>query len=86
MRVQDAVPDELEIIHDSGDSRPSSSTSQQDSQSSLHGKHSPHAGIDKVGSEWLGHGDVPGTAANSERKAYALSDIVSIDFKKQQYL
>lgn len=63
MRVQDAVPDELEIIHDSGDSRPSSRTSQLDPQSSLHGKHSPYAGIEKVGSEIIGHGDVPGTAA-----------------------
>lgn len=70
------MPDELEIISDSGDSRPSSSMSHQGPSSILHGRPIPKTVVEKVDPATPSHGDIPGTAAHSKRKADAVPDVV----------
>ncbi len=70
------MPDELEIIPDSGDSRPSSSTSHQEPSSSLHGTSIPKTVVEKVDAASPSHGDIPGTVAHSKRKADAVPDVI----------
>lgn len=70
------MPDELEIIPDSGDSRPSSSASRHERPSSLHGMPVPKTVVEKVDPSSPSHGDVPGTAAHAKRKADAVPDVI----------
>jgi len=70
------VPDVLEIIQDSGDSRPSSSTSHQGPSSSLPGTPIPKTVVEKIDSASPSLGDVPGTVAHSKRKADAVPDVI----------
>lgn len=73
MRTQDAVPDELEIIPDGTRSRQSSSRERGTSsdRTSI-----PKTVVEKVDPISPSHGDVPGTAAHSMRKADAVPDAV----------
>lgn len=78
MRTQDAVPDELEVIPDGARSR-SASQSQQIHQDRPSGSVSgpiPRTVVDKVDPASPSHGDVPGTAAHSKRKADAIPDVI----------
>lgn len=76
MREQDAVPDELEIIPEGSDSRPSSRTHQKEQLSSPGGMPIPKTVVEKVDPASPSHGDVPRTAAHSVRKADAVPDII----------
>lgn len=76
MREQDAVPDELEIIPDGSDSRPSSRTSHKEQVSNPGGMPIPKTVVEKVDPASPSHGDVPRTAAHSIRRADAVSDII----------
>jgi len=76
MRTQDAVPDELEIIPDLGDSRPSSSTSPHGQSPSLSRMSIPKMVVEKVDPTTPSHGEIPGSAAHSIRKADAVPDII----------
>ena len=77
MRMQDAVPDELEIVGDT--SSPSSrrpSHSQPIRTSTPGGTPVPKTIVEKVDSTSPSHGDVPGTAAHSMRQADAVPDVI----------
>ena len=76
MRTQDAVPDELEIIPDNIESRPSSSASQPGQLAGAGDKSIPKTVVEKVDPTSPSHGDVPGTAAYSLRKADAVPDVI----------
>ena len=76
MRAQDAVPDELEIIPDNIESRPSSSASQPNRSASAGDRSIPQTVVEKVDPTSPSHGDVPGTAAYSLRKADAVPDVI----------
>lgn len=76
MRTQDAVPDELEIIPDGGDTKPSSTANHQASSSSLRGTPIPKTVVQKVDTVSPSHGDIPGTTAHSKRKADAIPDVI----------
>ena len=76
MRMQDAVPDELEIIPEGGRSRSSSSPRIED-QVRLPGRGTvPKTIVEKVDPSSPSHGEVPGTAAHSLRKADAVPDVI----------
>lgn len=78
MRVQDAVPDEVEIVPEGGRSRSTSMLSASDRPStplSPGGTPIPKTVVEKVDDE-PSHGDVPGTEAYEQRQADAVPDIV----------
>ena len=72
MREQDAVPDEVEIIPE-GQRRPRTK-SQIDRPDTPGGSPVPKTVVEKVDPSSPSHGDVPGTAAHSKRKADAVPD------------
>lgn len=74
LRAQDAVPDELEVIAEGGNRR--ASTSSQDQAITPKGNPIPKTMVEKVDPTTPGHGDVPGTAAHTKRKADAVPDII----------
>ena len=76
MRTQDAVPDELEIIPEGGESRPGPRNSQEVRPGSPAGTQIPKTVVEKVDSASSSRDDVPGTAAHSRRKADAVPDVV----------
>ena len=76
MRTQDAVPDELEIIPEGSNSIPSSSNSQRVSPTLPDGISIPKTVVEKVDPTSPSHGDVPGSAAHSIRKADAVPDVI----------
>ncbi|KAK3173739.1 hypothetical protein OEA41_007071 [Lepraria neglecta] len=76
MRMQDAVPDELEVIPEGSGSRPSSRADQQANLASPGGMPIPKTVVEKVDPAAPSHGDVPGTAAHAIRKADAVPDAI----------
>lgn len=76
MRIQDAVPDELEVIPEGSGSRPSSRADQQANLASPGGMPIPKTVVEKVDPASPSHGDVPGTAAHAIRKADAVPDAI----------
>ncbi|KAL6714082.1 hypothetical protein ACLMJK_008576 [Lecanora helva] len=76
MRTQDAVPDELEIVPKGQRSRSSSSSTHERQSAALGAKPIPKTTVEKVDPTTPSHGDVPGTAAYSLRKADAVPDAV----------
>lgn len=76
MRIQDAVPDELEIIPDGGESKHSPGHIHPDTSPAAATKPIPKTVVQKVIPATPSHGEVPGTAAHSIRKADAVPDVV----------
>lgn len=76
MRERDAVPDDLEIIPEGGQSRPKSITTSQDSSASPRDIPIPKMVVEKIDPNSPSHGDVPGTAAHLKRQADAVPDVV----------
>ena len=76
MRMQDAVPDELEIIPDRSVRRSNSGASQHDSPSSPGGMPIPMTVVEKVDPTAPSYGDIPGTAAHAKRQADAVPDAI----------
>lgn len=76
MRMQDAVPDELEIIPDGEESKHASAAA---SQNSSHGGASipiPKTVVQKVDPISPGHGEAPGTSARSIHRSDAVPDVI----------
>jgi len=70
LRKQDAVPDELEIIPETG------AVSTPDGTSTPGGTPIPKTIVEKVDPDQPSHGEVPGTAAYEQRRADATPDVV----------
>lgn len=70
------MPDDLEIIPDGRESRPRSSTGQQDHLASPREIPIPKMVVEKIDPQSPSHGDVPGTAAHSKRQADAVPDVI----------
>lgn len=71
------MPDEVEIIPDGSESRRNSSTSHHDQLANSDGMPIPKTVVEKVDPASSSHGDVPGTAAHSKRKADAVPDVIT---------
>ena len=76
MRIQDAVPDELEIVPDGKGSRRGSAQLEPDRTATPGGTPIPRTVVEKIDPESPSHGDVPGTPAHAIRKADAVPDII----------
>ncbi|TVY21357.1 Uncharacterized protein LARI1_G001359 [Lachnellula arida] len=72
-RVQDAAPDEIEVIPDGIESRSRSATT---TRPSTPGQPIPITVVEKVNPETPSHGEVPGTPAHDKRTADAVPDVV----------
>ncbi|TVY88971.1 Uncharacterized protein LAWI1_G005553 [Lachnellula willkommii] len=72
-RVQDAAPDEIEVIPDGIESRSRSATA---TRPSTPGQPIPITVVEKVNPETPSHGEVPGTPAHDKRTADAVPDVV----------
>lgn len=75
MRIQDAVPDELEIIPDGEESKHASGLAPQDSHTAATIS-IPKTVVQKVDPISPGHGKVPGTTAYFINKADAVPDVI----------
>ncbi|TVY54129.1 hypothetical protein LCER1_G004257, partial [Lachnellula cervina] len=73
-RVQDAAPDEIEVIPDGIESRSRSATTTRPSTPG--GQPIPITVVEKVDPEAPSHGEVPGTSAHDKRAADAVPDVV----------
>lgn len=76
IRSQDAVPDELEIIPEGAESRPSSRLEDHERPLTPGGTPIPRTVVQKVDPGLPSYGDVPGTAAHKSREADAVPDVV----------
>ncbi|KAL8797017.1 MAG: hypothetical protein Q9195_000788 [Heterodermia aff. obscurata] len=76
MRIQDAVPDELEIVPEGKGSRRNSAQLEPDRTATPGGTPIPRTVVEKVDPESPSHGDVPGTPAHAIRKADAVPDAI----------
>ena len=76
MREQDEGPDDLEIVRDRGESRPTSKSSSHGPTATERDIPVPRTVVEKVDPDLPSHGDVPGTAAHSKRQADAIPDVV----------
>ena len=75
MRMQDAVPDEIEVVPE-GQRRPRDNS--QDSRSHSPGTDGiPTTIVEKVDPSSPSHGEVPGTAAFARRMADAVPDVIT---------
>ena len=74
MRLQDAVPDDVEVIKEAETSRPPSRSSQPDRTSTPGGTPIPRTVVEKIDPTAPSHGEVPGTTAYSMRQADAVPD------------
>jgi len=75
-RVQDAVPDEVEIVPDGSRSRSASRVSANDRPLTPGGSTVPKTIVEKIDPEEQSYGDVPGTHAHSLRLADAEPDVI----------
>ncbi|KAL9615396.1 MAG: hypothetical protein Q9167_000224 [Letrouitia subvulpina] len=75
-RLQDAVPDELEIIKEGERSSSSSSVSHPNTSPAAGGAPIPRTVVQKIDSTNPSHGEVPGTAAHAIRQADAVPDTI----------
>lgn len=76
MRMQDAVPDEVEIVPDGQRSRSASRVRAEDRPLTPGGTPIPKTVVEKVDPDQPSHGDVPGTVAHELRKADAEPDVI----------
>ena len=76
MRMQDAVPDELEIIPDGEESKHASGLASQHSNNSGTSIPIPKTVVQKVDPIFPAYGEVPGTTAHSIRRADAVPDVI----------
>ncbi|KAL8745650.1 MAG: hypothetical protein Q9190_002227 [Brigantiaea leucoxantha] len=74
MRLQDAVPDDVEVVKEAETSRPPSRSSQPDRTSTPGGTPIPRTVVEKIDPTAPSHGEVPGTTAYSMRQADAVPD------------
>lgn len=70
------MPDELEVIPEGGESRPSSGVSRQTPSTTTSSGPIPKTVVEKIDPRSPSHGDVPGTPAHSIRKADAVPDVI----------
>lgn len=75
-RVQDAVPDEVEIVPEGSRSRSASRVSASDRPYTPGGTPVPRTVVEKVDPDTPSYGDVPGTHAYEVRAADAVPDVV----------
>lgn len=75
-RLQDAVPDEVEVVPEGQRSRSASRLSASDRPLTPGGTIIPKTVVEKIDPEQPSHGDVPGTHAFEVRAADAVPDIV----------
>ncbi|KAL8713197.1 MAG: hypothetical protein Q9220_002718 [cf. Caloplaca sp. 1 TL-2023] len=75
-RLQDAVPDELEVVGDTSKPSRRNTQSQPNRTATPGGTPIPMTVVEKVDATSPSHGDVPGTAAHSMRKADAVPDMI----------
>ena len=80
------MPDELEIIPESGGNRPSPGSSHHNYTGSDDEVPIPKTVVEKVDPTSPSHGDIPGTAAHSVRKADAVPDVILQASKSEQIL
>jgi hypothetical protein len=76
MRMQDAVPDEVEVIPDGQRSRSMSRLRAEDRPFTPGGSPIPTTIVEKIDPDTPAHGDVPGTAAFEARKMDATPDVI----------
>jgi hypothetical protein len=76
MRIQDAVPDELEIIPDGEESKHATGNAPEDKSHTAAAIPIPKTVVQKVDPRSPSHGEVPGTAAHAIRKADAIPDVI----------
>lgn len=76
-RIQDAVPDEIEVVPDNTKSRNPSPAGSQDRPLTPGGSEIPRTVVEKIDPEAPSHGEVPGTEAYDKRRADAVPDIVA---------
>jgi len=76
MRVQDAVPDEVEVVPEGNRSRSTSRVSGTERPLTPGGTPIPKTVVEKVDPAEPSHGDVPGTHAYEVRAADAVPDVV----------
>ena len=67
---------EQDAVSDGSDSRPPSTTGQQEKLASLKDIPIPKMVVEKVDPTSPSHGDVPGTAAHAKRQADAVPDVI----------
>ena len=70
------MPDELEVIPDSGGNRPGSNASHQSQHEGSGEQPIPRTMVEKVDPLSPSHGEIPGTAAHALRKADAVPDVI----------
>lgn len=76
MRIQDAVPDELEIIPDGKESKYTLGPAHHETSQIVAAVPIPKTVVQKVDPTSPSHGEVPGTAAYSIRKTDAMPDVI----------
>lgn len=76
MRMQDAVPDELEIIPDGEESKHAPGLALEDTSHNAAAIPIPKTVVQKVDPASPSHGEVPGTVAHAIRKADAVPDVI----------
>ena len=75
-RVQDAVPDEVEVVPEGARSRSASRVSVQDRPFTPGGSPVPRTVVEKLDPDTPSYGDIPGTHAHKVRAADAVPDVV----------
>ncbi|KAF2182493.1 hypothetical protein K469DRAFT_636361 [Zopfia rhizophila CBS 207.26] len=75
-RVQDAVPDEVEVVPEGSRSRSTSRVNAQDRPITPGGSPIPRTVVEKVDPDTPSYGDVPGTHAHKVRAADAIPDVI----------
>lgn len=75
-RLQDAVPDEVEVVPEGQRSRSASRLSASDRPLTPGGTVIPKTVVEKIDPDQPSHGDVPGTHAFEVRAADAVPDVV----------
>lgn len=75
-RVQDAVPDEVEVVPEGQRSRSASRVSAADLPYTPGGTPVPKTVVEKVDPDTPSHGEVPGTDAYKIRRADAVPDVI----------
>lgn len=74
MRQNDAVPDEIAVVHEQGSA--SSRLASQEGSNTPSGILVPRTRVEKIDPASPSHGEVPGTVAHEMRKADAVPDLI----------
>ncbi|KAJ5748526.1 uncharacterized protein N7511_010222 [Penicillium nucicola] len=75
-REQDAVPDEIEVVHEGEPNSTQSPAGSEGRPLTPGGSPVPRTVVEKVDPEEASHGEVPGTSAHEKRLADAVPDVV----------